>query len=123
MQLLTLLTLLLFAERSSSEGLKLPEKPLSILAFLPTEGKSHFIGFKPLLETLVSRGHNVTLVAPFALDSAKRPYRHVKVEKTLGGNFEKYLYNILYCITYGYVLMIFFLQRNKHSKVEYLKSC
>lgn len=95
MQLLTLLTLLLFAERSSSEGLKLPEKPLSILAFLPTEGKSHFMGFKPLLETLVSRGHNVTLVAPFALDGATRSYRHVKVEKTLGGNFEKHLYLFL----------------------------
>ncbi|XP_022179701.1 UDP-glucuronosyltransferase 2C1-like [Myzus persicae] len=84
MQLLTLLTLLLFAERSSSEGQKLSAKPLSILAFLPTEGKSHFMGFKPLLETLVSRGHNVTLVAPFGLDGAKRPYRHVKVEQTLG---------------------------------------
>jgi len=83
MKLLTLLTLLLFVARSSSEGQKPPVKQLSILAFLPTEGKSHFMGFKPLLETLVSRGHNVTLVAPFALDGAKRPYRHVKVEKTL----------------------------------------
>jgi len=96
MQLMALLTLLLlFAERSSSEEVKLSTKPLSILAFLPTEGKSHFMGFKPLLETLVSKGHNVTLVAPFALDGAKRPYRHVKVEQTLGGNFEKYLY--LFC--------------------------
>jgi hypothetical protein len=87
MQLLTLLTLLLFAVRSSSEGQKPPVKQLSILAFLPTEGKSHFMGFKPLLENLVSRGHNVTLVAPFPLDGAKRPYRHVKVEKTMGGNY------------------------------------
>ncbi|KAL5233409.1 hypothetical protein ACI65C_000819 [Semiaphis heraclei] len=86
MQLLVLLALLLlFAEKSCSEGQKLQQvKPLSILAFLPTEGKSHFMGFKPLLETLISRGHNVTLVAPFALDGAKRPYRHVKVEQTLG---------------------------------------
>jgi len=93
MQLLTLFTFLLLAERSFSEGLKLPTKQLSILAFLPTESKSHFMGFKSLLETLVSRGHNVTLVAPFALDGAKLPYRHVKVEKTLAGNFE----NILIC--------------------------
>jgi len=81
--------LTLFAERSSSERQILQQvKPLSILAFLPTEGKSHFMGFKPLLETLVSRRHNVTLVAPFELDGAKRPYRHVKVEKTLGGNLK-----------------------------------
>lgn len=97
MQLLTLLTVLLFAVTSSSEGQKLPVKQLSILAFLPTEGKSHFMGFKPLLETLVSRGHNVTLVAPFALDGAKRPYRHIKVESTIGGNF-KNIYIGRYCI-------------------------
>lgn len=63
----------------------LPEKPSNILAFLPTEGKSHFFGFKPLLETLVARGHKLTLVSPFPLDGAKFPYRHVKVEQTLGG--------------------------------------
>lgn len=112
MQLLTLLTLLLFAERSSSEGQKLSAKPLSILAFLPTEGKSHFMGFKPLLETLVSRGHNVTLVAPFGLDGAKRPYRHVKVEQTLGGNFEKYLY----CVMDSGVLMHFFFKKTNTIK-------
>jgi glucuronosyltransferase len=55
------------------------------LAFLPTEAKSHFFGFKPLLEALVNRGHNVTLVSPFSLDRAKLPYRYVKVEKTLKG--------------------------------------
>lgn len=73
-----------------------PVKPSNILAFLPTEGKSHFFGFKPLLETLVNRGHNVTLVSPFSLDRTKLPYRFVEVEKTLKGT---YLFNFtMFCI-------------------------
>lgn len=66
-------------------GLPNNTRPYNILVFLPTETKSHFIGFKPLLETLVTRGHNVTLVSPFALGSggALLPkYTHVKVEIT-----------------------------------------
>lgn len=117
MQLLVLLALLLlFAEKSCSEGQKLQQvKPLSILAFLPTEGKSHFMGFKPLLETLISRGHNITLVAPFALDGAKRPYRHVKVEQTLGGN-------LINLDMYRRVLIIYIFPKHKHNYVKNLKT-
>lgn len=64
-------------------GLPNNTRPYNILAFLPTETKSHFIGFQPLLETLVTRGHNLTLVSPFALGSSGIPslnYTHVKVE-------------------------------------------
>lgn len=75
--------------------LPVPSKPSNILAFLPTEGKSHFFGFKPLLETLVNRGHNVTLVSPFSLDRAKLPYRFVEVEKTLKGI---YFIPTIFCI-------------------------
>lgn len=63
-------------------GLPNNTRPYNILVFLPTETKSHFIGFKPLLETLVNRGHNVTLVSPFALSSPLPHYTHVKVEVT-----------------------------------------
>ncbi|CAH1738734.1 unnamed protein product [Aphis gossypii] len=63
-------------------GLPNNTRPYNILVFLPTETKSHFIGFKPLLETLVTRGHNVTLVSPFALSSPSSHYTHVKVEIT-----------------------------------------
>ncbi|XP_015369013.1 PREDICTED: UDP-glucuronosyltransferase 2C1-like isoform X2 [Diuraphis noxia] len=66
-------------------GLPNITRPYNILVFLPTETKSHFIGFKPLLETLVTRGHNVTLVSPFGLGSGGTPlpkYTHVKVEIT-----------------------------------------
>lgn len=57
----------------------------NILAFLPTETRSHFNGFKPLLETLVARGHNLTLVSPFSLSSVTDDglpllYTHVQVE-------------------------------------------
>ncbi|CAI6360786.1 unnamed protein product [Macrosiphum euphorbiae] len=66
-------------------GLPNNTRPYNILVFLPTETKSHFMGFQPLLETLVTRGHNVTLVSPFALGSggmALPYYTHVKVEVT-----------------------------------------
>ncbi|XP_025408855.1 UDP-glucuronosyltransferase 2B30-like isoform X2 [Sipha flava] len=60
-------------------------KSSNILAFLPTETRSHFNGFKPLLETLVARGHNLTLVSPFPLspvtdDGSPLLYTHVQVE-------------------------------------------
>ncbi|XP_060850466.1 UDP-glycosyltransferase UGT5-like isoform X2 [Rhopalosiphum padi] len=61
-------------------GLPNNTRPYNILVFLPTETKSHFIGFKPLLETLVTRGHNLTLVSPFALSSSLPHYTHIKVE-------------------------------------------
>lgn len=88
-------------------GLPNNTRPYNILVFLPTETKSHFMGFQPLLETLVTRGHNVTLVSPFALGSggmALPYYTHVKVEITdnMGGSYTKsfvYFY-FLYLSTY-----------------------
>lgn len=69
-------------------------RPSNILAFLPTETKSHFNGFKPLLEKLVARGHNLTLVSPFPLsptadDGSPLLYTHVRVDfsKQFGGIF------------------------------------
>ncbi|VVC36156.1 UDP-glucuronosyl/UDP-glucosyltransferase [Cinara cedri] len=61
---------------------ELPDaSPSKILAFLPTETKSHFNGFKPLLGRLVARGHNLTLVSPYPLDSvANGWYTHVPVD-------------------------------------------
>lgn len=57
------------------------EQPRNILAFLPTETRSHFNGFKSLLEALVARGHNLTLVSPYSLGpNTSIPYRHVRVE-------------------------------------------
>lgn len=59
--------------------------PSNILAFLPTETKSHFNGFKPLLEELVIRGHNLTLVSPYplsstAVDGSQLIYKYIQVE-------------------------------------------
>lgn len=76
---------LLLAVCSCCCGLPNNTRSYNILVFLPTETKSHFIGFRPLLETLVTRGHNVTLVSPFALGSDGTPlphYTHVKVDIT-----------------------------------------
>ncbi|XP_025193262.1 UDP-glucuronosyltransferase 2C1-like isoform X2 [Melanaphis sacchari] len=63
-------------------GLPNNTRPYNILAFLPAETKSHFMGFQPLLETLVTRGHNLTLVSPFSLSSSLPHYTHIKVEVT-----------------------------------------
>lgn len=65
-------------------------QPSNILVFLPTETKSHFNGFKPLLEALVVRGHNLTLVSPFpigpvAKNGSTLSYTYVKVELGLRG--------------------------------------
>ncbi|XP_025419747.1 UDP-glucuronosyltransferase 2B7-like [Sipha flava] len=70
-------------------------RPSNILVFLPTPVKSHFGSFKPLLEALVTRGHNLTLVSPFALsptadDGSPLLYTHVRVnhnKKVSGPNF------------------------------------
>ncbi|VVC36155.1 UDP-glucuronosyl/UDP-glucosyltransferase [Cinara cedri] len=65
---------------------ELPDaKPSKILAFLPTETRSHFNGFKQLLQALVARGHDLTLVSPYPLDSTGEDgsilsYKHVRVE-------------------------------------------
>lgn len=64
-----------------------PEKQINILAFLPSDGNGHFFGFKPLLEKLVTRGHNVTLVSPYELDNVKQSYQYIKVEKSPPGNY------------------------------------
>jgi len=84
-------------------GLLNNTRPYNILVFLPTETKSHFMGFQPLLEKLVARGHNVTLVSPFALGSggtALPHYTHVKVENT-----EKISSNLYIFIFYTYLLI------------------
>ncbi|XP_050423757.1 UDP-glycosyltransferase UGT5-like [Adelges cooleyi] len=82
------LILALCVSRSSGD-FGLSAKPSNILVFLPTESKSHFNGFKPLLQTLVSRGHNLTLVSPLPLDKAEYPYRHVQVEEHVYGKDSK----------------------------------
>lgn len=71
---------------------KLPVvRSYNVLVFLPTEARSHFNGFKPLLETLVARKHNLTLVSPYPLssimdDGSPLPhYTHIKVEKITDG--------------------------------------
>lgn len=76
----------------------IPDSPsYNILVFLPAEIKSHFNGFKPLLEALVARGHNLTLVSPFTLGSTNKggpplSYTHVPVEITAKGSGVRFWY-------------------------------
>ncbi|XP_050524847.1 UDP-glycosyltransferase UGT5-like [Daktulosphaira vitifoliae] len=52
----------------------------NILGFFPSGMKSHFMGFKYFLETLVNKGHNLTLISFYPLDEAKYPYRHIALD-------------------------------------------
>lgn len=52
----------------------------NILAFLPTEVRSHFMGFKPLLRALVAKGHNLTLVSPYPIGDTQPSHTHIVVE-------------------------------------------
>jgi glucuronosyltransferase len=52
----------------------------NILAFLPTKARSHYGGFEPLLKELAVRGHNMTVLSPFALKDPPLSYYHIQVE-------------------------------------------
>ncbi|XP_053608211.1 UDP-glucosyltransferase 2-like [Plodia interpunctella] len=52
---------------------------LNILAVLPFEGKSHFIGFQPYLQELVRRGHNVTVISHFPDNFNKTHYHDISL--------------------------------------------
>lgn len=58
----------------------------NILVFVPMPVKSHFRGFQPLFEELARRGHNVTVVSSYPLDSPVANYTDVGpfVTKTRG---------------------------------------
>lgn len=99
-------------------GLPNNTRPYNILVFLPTETKSHFMGFQPLLETLVTRGHNVTLVSPFALGSggmALPYYTHVKVEVTENVAGRMFIF-IFYTYSFNYNKSI---RASKYSRILY----
>lgn len=51
-----------------------------ILAVFTHPGKSHFHSFRPLLEGLVKRGHQITLVSLFDLNVPITNYTHVNLE-------------------------------------------
>jgi len=52
----------------------------NILAFLPTKARSHYGAFEPLLKQLAVRGHNVTVLSPFAMKNPPPSYHHIMVE-------------------------------------------
>lgn len=52
-----------------------------ILAFLPSNAQSHYGAFEPLLRELAVRGHNLTVLSPFAMKNAPSTYNHIQVEK------------------------------------------
>lgn len=69
----------------------------NILAFLPTLYPNHDV-FQPLLKELAFRGHNVTVVSPFALKDPPQNYHHidVSVEGRNHGNYFFFLFIPMY---------------------------
>lgn len=51
-----------------------------ILSIFTYPGKSHFFVFKPLIEELVARGHEVTLISPFPLSVSLKLYEHIDLK-------------------------------------------
>lgn len=62
-----------------------------ILAFLPVPAKSHHIVFRPLLEELAHRGHQLTVVSPFPVEKPVSNitdiYIHTQAEDVLKTKF------------------------------------
>lgn len=52
-----------------------------ILVVLTHPGKSHFFSFTPLIEELIKRGHNITLISPFKLNLSPEHYTHIDLHK------------------------------------------
>lgn len=53
----------------------------NILAVMPLPARSHFKSFQPLLEELVTRGHNLTLISGHKLaGNLQGKYRHIDVK-------------------------------------------
>lgn len=46
-----------------------------ILGVFPHPGRSHFLVFKPLMEALAARGHEVTVLSYFPTDGSRRNYK------------------------------------------------
>lgn len=52
----------------------------NMLIVMPLPSPSHFTSFQPLFEELVLRGHNVTLLSPFALaDHLREKYTLIDI--------------------------------------------
>ena len=64
-----------------------------ILAFLPVPAKSHHIVFRPLLEELAHRGHQLTVVSPFPVEKPVSNitdiYIHTQAEDVLKSKYFK----------------------------------
>ncbi|XP_045481097.1 UDP-glycosyltransferase UGT5-like isoform X9 [Harmonia axyridis] len=57
-----------------------PVNSLNILAFFINPAHSHMQVFKPLLEELVKKNHNLTVVTTFELNIVGKTYREIKLE-------------------------------------------
>ncbi|XP_046967663.1 UDP-glucosyltransferase 2-like [Vanessa cardui] len=52
---------------------------LNILGVFPYQGKSHFFVFKPYLEELARRGHNVTVISCFPREKSMKNYHDISL--------------------------------------------
>lgn len=60
----------------------------NILSVFPLPYFSHFKTFQPLLEEIVGRGHNLTLLSSFSLDdSFQSNYTLINLEKYCRGEY------------------------------------
>lgn len=59
-----------------------PIASLNLLGIFPLTGKSHFLAFELLMKGLVDKGHNVTILGYFPLESTKN-YRFISVADSL----------------------------------------
>ncbi|CAH2090412.1 unnamed protein product [Euphydryas editha] len=56
-----------------------PVHSLNILGVFPYQGKSHFFAFKPYIEELVARGHNVTVISVFPREKPMKNYHDISL--------------------------------------------
>lgn len=65
---------LIFAHFAQSQS-------LNILGVFPYQGRSHFFVFKPYLEELALRGHNVTVISYFPSEKPLQNYHDISLEE------------------------------------------
>lgn len=58
----------------------------NILAILPFPGRSHYVAFKPILEKLAAKGHNVTVYSSFPNATPVPNFKHVDLRRCLKQN-------------------------------------
>lgn len=63
---------------------------LRILVLLPYPYYSHFLVFQPLMEGLISKEHDLTIVSPYSLDSSSEFYTHVDLSGSVNARINDF---------------------------------